>query len=133
MPKVFAYVGVARGVVKGFSDVLPESRGVWTWHENTQGLTEEDRGKPYVAETDTPDEVTRLEFLDLFTFQELVAIETAKPNDPEIRVALQYLSAAGDSVDLKNPKVQTLLALLEGKSLVAPGRSTEVRDKQRKQ
>ena len=93
-----------------------------TWVENTYGAFDLSRPNMKLADIRIP----KVDFLDTFTFDELVAIETAAATDPEIRVALRYLDAAGETIAPASPKTASILALLESKAILAPGRPGEV-------
>lgn len=69
--------------------------------------------------------LTRLQFRSLFTFQELVAIETAAETDPVVRV-LKDSHAIADHIDLADPRTVYGLRILRDKSLITDERLTEI-------
>lgn len=91
-------------------------------------LIENVEGYPFIhGGSYPPSRVTRKEFLDLFSFSELVTIEEAAATDAEVRVAKIYLEAAGDEIDLTDPKIQLFLDLLESKNLLPGGRKDGIK------
>lgn len=64
---------------------------------------------------------TKLEFRSLFTFEELVAIETAAETDAAIRV-LNQNQALAEYVDMSDPRTTAGLQLLVSKGLLTQER-----------
>ena len=69
--------------------------------------------------------LTRFQFVNRFTLEEMVAIESAADNDPEVRVFLRLLDVAED-IDLQNEKLLSGLNLLVSKGILTQERLEEV-------
>ena len=69
--------------------------------------------------------LTRFQFINRFTLDEMVAIESAADNDPEVRVFLRLLDVA-ENVDLQNEKLVAGLNLLVSKGLITQERLKEI-------
>ena len=69
--------------------------------------------------------MTKLEFRNRFTFEELIAIETAAEANPGIRV-LKDSQAVAEYIDLADPNTQLGIMYLVSQSLITWERGTEI-------
>jgi hypothetical protein len=70
-------------------------------------------------------ELSQLQYQSLFTFEELVAIETAAETDPAIRV-LQRMQQAASYISLKDARTVQGMQLLLSKGLLTQARYDEI-------
>lgn len=72
-----------------------------------------------------PVTISKLEFLDRFTDEELIAIRTAAKTDPAIDAWL-YRFEQAQEIDVQDPRTVGGIQALEAAGLIAEGRSTEI-------
>ena len=70
-------------------------------------------------------EITKYQYIGLFTNEELVAIYTAAKTVVQLEVWLEKFRVA-ETIDLKDPKTLEGLQALEASGLLAPGRAMEI-------
>ena len=69
--------------------------------------------------------ITKLEFMNRFTIQELATIEGISASDPVIRV-LQRQQEIADFIDLQDPKTAEGIGYLASIGLITPERMTAI-------
>lgn len=79
----------------------------------------------YATVAAPPPTVTSLQFMQLFTTAEALAIETAAETDPQTALFMHEMAAAGD-IPLGSASVAAGLAYLVGKSLITSARSAQI-------
>lgn len=66
--------------------------------------------------------ISQIEFLKRFTVRERVDVNVAKRTDAEVEDAWNFVLAAVNGIRLRNPLTVQMLALLESKAILGPGR-----------
>jgi hypothetical protein len=69
--------------------------------------------------------LSRFEFMNRFTMQELSAIESSGETDPELRVWMRMVGMAS-FIELDHPRVTSGLEMLVQKGVITAGRKTEL-------
>ena len=69
--------------------------------------------------------LTRFQFINRFTFEEMVAIEEAASKDTEVRVVLRMLELA-EEIDIQNDRLRAGIDLLVSKGLLTRERFDEI-------
>jgi len=69
--------------------------------------------------------ISKVQFLDKFTFEELVAIETAAESSAPIRVIKQYLDAAAQ-IDMKSNNTVQFIAAVNSANLITSDRADTI-------
>ena len=70
--------------------------------------------------------ISKVDFLDRFTFAELEDLETKAETTPRLRVVTRYLDAADKTVDLESPRLDNMLDILVQQNVITQPRKAEI-------
>ena len=130
MPDNCFYTILASGIYQGKFTNLMECVGeLGSWPtDNTGKVTEITSEEVPIWESNInppSTQITKLEFRNLFTLPELIAIETASETDAILRV-LDKNTQAASWIDLADPTVKAGLDYLVSKTLITSERETAI-------
>jgi len=129
LPSNCSYAIKASGVYNGqFTNVMECNGELGDWPSLNSSKIREvsvEESETMVANLTPKTPMTKLQFRSLFTFEELVAIETAAETDAMIRV-LNQNQAVADFIDLADPRTAAGLALLVSKTLLTQERADAI-------